>query len=463
MSDLIISLNSNTLKVTHITNKGEFRGIVRQVPEMLCSDSVILDSVKFAEFLDGLLTEFVSNKRSGYKLNFLVESENMYSELIELSNKVDENVDSDVVVEQAKKQLQGVDINELYFTHTRLAPFMRNFLGIKKVDLEKYIEISEILKMELKSVLPWAFMLPKYVNALEPSLFITLNDNETVFTLSELNNVYFSKVFNKRFKPAELEAYIHDLVKYERTENTKKVYVLGKETVKAKDGFEIIKISLPNSSLEETTGFEKHLLSHYMLDFSDSILTSSINVLNLFPLPTTVRNTSALVYAGSAAAVLLLLAGVIYGGSQLNKKSSNTLANIKVPVVETPAVAGVQNVQDTTSSETPKVEEPKVEEKPLVKKDLKIMVENGAGVGGLAGKTKGVLEKLGYTVYDIGDAEITGRENTLLKFKKDKIEYKDLLKEDLKKNYLEIVVEDDLPADSKYDVLLIVGSKVNGL
>jgi hypothetical protein len=459
MSDLIISLNSNTLKVTHITNKGEFRGITRQVPEMLCSDSVILDSVKFAEFLDGLLTEFVSSKRGGYKLNFLVESENMYSELIELSNTVDENLDSDVVVEQAKKQLEGVDINELYFTHNRLAPFMRHFLGIKKVDLEKYIEIAEILKMELRSVLPWAFMLPKYVNALEPALFITLNDNETVFTLSELNNVYFSKVFNKRFKPSELEAYIHDLVKYERTENTKRVYVLGKETVKAKDGFEIIKISLPNSSLDETTGFEKHLLSHYMLDFSENLLSSSINVLNLFPLPTVVRHNSTLVYAGSATAVLLLLAGVIYGGMRLKNTFNAPIAINNNVVQETPAVAGVETVQ-----EVPKVEEPKVEEaKPLDKKELSIMVENGAGITGLANKTKVVLEKLGYTVYDTDTADITGRENTLLKFKKDSLVYKDILKEDLKDKYLDIVVEDDLAADAKYDLLIIVGSKVNGL
>jgi hypothetical protein len=469
MSDLIISLNSNVVKITHITNKGEFRGITRQIPDVICTDSVILDSLKFSEFLDGLLNEFLSSKRSGYKLNFLVESENIYSELIELKNGVSEDLDSDAVVEQAKHQLESVDINELYFSHNRLAPFMRHFIGIKKVDLEKYMEIATYLKMELKSVVPWAFLLPKYANALEPSLFITLNDGETVFTLSELSNDYFSKVFNKRFKPAELDAYIHDLVKYERTENTKKVYILGKETVKPKDGFEIIKIDLPNSTLDETVGFEKHLLSHYMLDFSDNLLSSSVNLLNLFPLPTTVRNNPALTYGGPAIAILILLAGVIYGGFKLNKSNNGQLANNN----ETPSVAGVKNdhsqpVESSTSpSNTIQTEQPKTEtkvaEKVLERKELKIMIENGAGIAGLAGKSKTFLEKLGYIIYDIGDSAVTGREATTLKFKKSKIEYKDLVTTDMKEKYTSIVVEEDLAEDSKYDLLIIVGSKVNGL
>jgi len=461
MSDLILSLNSKILKVTLITNKGEFKGLTKEIPNNICADSRILDVAEFSSFLDEVLSEFVPGNRKNYSLNFLIEPENTYSEFIEMPNTGVE--DMEAIVKKAKHQLEGVDLNELYYTLNRLAPFVRHFVGVKKIALENYIEIAQNLKMELKSVIPWNFLLPKYTNALEPSLFIVLGDNETVFSLSEMNNIYFSKGYDRRFKPAELESYVRELANYDKTSLVKKVYLLGKETLKLDDKYELIKISLPNAGLDETHGFESHLLGHYMLDFSEGLLVSPVNMLSLLPMPTTVKTNSSLVYVGAALSVLVLLGGVIYGGIKLSNSTKTEIANNTVGIdnsLNTPNVAGANTAVPSATEPAVSTTEPT---KPLEKKDLNIMIENGAGVAGLASKTKLLLEKLGYKVYDIGDAEITGRENTLLKFKKDNIGYKDILKEDLKDKYLDIVVEDDLSADSKYDVLLIVGTKVDDL
>jgi len=457
MSNLVISINANLLKLTSITNKGEFQAITKEIPDNLVSDGVILDIVNFSTFLDAVINEFLPKGRNNYALNFLIEPENVYSEFIELPKDEDESIDT--VIEKAKHQLEGVDLNELYYTHNRLAPFMRHFIGVRKVNLEKYLELSESLKMALKSILPWTFLLPKYTKELEPSLYITLGEHETVFSLAEMNNIYFSKVFNKKFKTAELEEYVHDLANYDRTTSVKKVYLLGKESLKLNDKYELTKVTLPNSSVDETYSYEKHLLTHYMLDFSSDLLESSSNVLHLLPVPTTVKNTSSLVYAGAVVSVLLLLAGVVYGGVRLNKsQQQNTLA--EVTPVEQPNVSENVAGAETEIPEPSVVEEKPVEEvKPLEKKDLKILIQNGAGVAGLASKTKTFLEDLGYKIYDIGDADITGRENTVLKFKQDKIGYKEMLETDMKDKYLDIVVENDLPGEEPYDVLIVVGTK----
>ena len=196
-----------------------------------------------------------------------------------------------------------------------------------------------------------------------------------------------------------------------------------------------------------------------MMDSWDNMLVSSTNVLSLLPLPTAVKSNTALMYAGAISSVLLLLGAVVYGGIRLNKFAQ---PDIVADTTEVADVAGVQSVVD----DTPQKDEPEDVSKaePLLeKKDLHILIQNGAGIAGLAGKTKVILEELGYTVYDIGDADITGRENTLLKFKKDKISYKDIFKEDLKDKYLDIVVQDDLDPASKYDVLMIVGTNVDGI
>ena len=142
-------------------------------------------------------------------LNEGFSPEEVYSEFVEVSKENEEN--PDYVIEKAKHQLEGVDLNELYYTHKKIAPFVRHFVGVKKVMLDFYIEVAQQLKMELKSVIPWNFLLPKYTNSLEPSLFIVLGDNSTVFSLSEYNNIYFSKSYNRRFKVNELEDYVNEL------------------------------------------------------------------------------------------------------------------------------------------------------------------------------------------------------------------------------------------------------------
>ncbi len=94
----------------------------------------------------------------------------------------------------------------------------------------------------------------------------------------------------------------------------------------------------------------------------------------------------------------------------------------------------------------------------LNKNDIKIRVENGSGIPGVAAKTQTVLQDLTYVVPEIGNSDGDNRKNTLIKIKKSKVDYKDLLIADLKTNY-DLVVEDGLDESLTYDVLITVGAK----
>jgi hypothetical protein len=92
------------------------------------------------------------------------------------------------------------------------------------------------------------------------------------------------------------------------------------------------------------------------------------------------------------------------------------------------------------------------------KGNLKIRIENGAGINGLAARTKEFLQELGYTILTIDTAD-ERTEPTILQFKKDALNtYKDLIVEDIKEKFPNIEVKDDLPEDSDYDLLMILGT-----
>ncbi|EKD94880.1 MAG: hypothetical protein ACD_25C00185G0001 [uncultured bacterium] len=76
---------------------------------------------------------------------------------------------------------------------------------------------------------------------------------------------------------------------------------------------------------------------------------------------------------------------------------------------------------------------------------------------GLAAGTKSLLEEKGYKVVDIDTAREV-RQASLLRFKKDKMAYKDLIQGDMKEVFPEVVVEDTLAEAEEYDLLIIAGT-----
>ena len=95
----------------------------------------------------------------------------------------------------------------------------------------------------------------------------------------------------------------------------------------------------------------------------------------------------------------------------------------------------------------------------LNKAEPKIRVLNGSGTHGMASSFKDFLEKLGYKVASIGNADNYDYANTQLRFKEDFKKFKDILVSDLSNKYSVKVGSSDLSSTDSADIEIIVGSK----
>lgn len=91
--------------------------------------------------------------------------------------------------------------------------------------------------------------------------------------------------------------------------------------------------------------------------------------------------------------------------------------------------------------------------------EIKVQVINGGGVAGAAGKMKRFLEKKGWTVVAVGNADAYTYEETEILVKSGKETYRSLLEQDLKEDYVLGTASASLPQDSPYDVQVIVGEE----
>jgi hypothetical protein len=180
----------------------------------------------------------------------------------------------------------------------------------------------------------------------------------------------------------------------------------------------------------------------------------------MLSLPVEKKNTP-LVVVGSVVGALLLLAGVYFGVRSLgnnNLVDTTQLAQQEdqMHVQEENAQVLSESVEEgSTENNDDKENDPNIK---VQKGNLKIRIENGAGINGLAARTKEFLQELGYTILTIDTAD-ERTEPTILQFKKDALNtYKDLIVEDIKEKFPNIEVKDDLPEDSDYDLLMILGT-----
>jgi hypothetical protein len=143
-----------------------------------------------------------------------------------------------------------------------------------------------------------------------------------------------------------------------------------------------------------------------------------------------------------------LLVGALVGG--LITYFSG-ISKLNVPEATTTPVPTVEPVETVT---------PKPEAKTEVKRDtIKVQVLNGSGTAGLAGKAKTYLEGLGYVGVVAGNAPTSDFEETVIAVKDTKKELLDVVKADLSKNYQVAKDTEVLPASSKYDFVVTLGSK----
>jgi hypothetical protein len=448
--DLIVSIRQNSLRVS-VVDKKQFKTASEKLSEDIVVDSDVKNVDSLVESLKKLIAELTTTSRSKMRVSFLVDPQDVDLRFI-ASNKKEGSFE-DFMVSEIKAKLEGKNIEDYYFSYEKLAPFVYQMEAVRKDLLEKFIEISDKAGLSLYSLIPWALFMPRYVGASEPSIFIIQQDDKKVLVLSELQGIFFTGVFADDTTEAELNKLVHELAFYKREKPIKRVYTLGCSDVNLEGDYKIAGIDLPGELVSVERGFEMHTLANYMLDNPDRYASSQLNLLSLLPLPVAETKNRSLVYVGATVGMLLLVVGGYFGFSKLSASRSNqnnANSNVLSETVEVKETSPVIEVKETT----PSVPAVKIED--LKTADLKIMVQNATDVAGLASKTKGYLEKFGYTVAEPGNAATT-EEKSIVRFKKSKLAYKELLISDIKEKFPDIVIEDTLKEDEKFDALFLVG------
>ena len=440
MQDVYLSLNNNILRLTYIGKEG-LKTCSLQLAEDIVSDTKILDIQRYADEVTKGITQLTKISPAKLELTVITEPEDTILRFI-MVNKRDGDK-NEQLLNDMKTKITEASLEDLYFSYQKIAPFLYQFIGVKKQYMDNLLELTTAVGASLKSVVPWLVLMPKYVGTNDPAVFICRVDGSHAMALSELNGIFYSGVSNKEVTADQLESFVADLSLYKKKTPVKKVYTLNYQDFDVK-GFEVSEIGLPPINNEFDDEFKVNMLVNYMMDTEPDIAFSQMNLLNLMPLPAVVKSNKSLVYAGAAS--ILVIVGVLSFFLFFNKGGKDDNSQV--------ASAVDQNVlSEQTSQNEPQTTQPA----PLNKADLKIMVLNGSGINGLAARTKALLEEKGYKIVDIDTADET-REATLMRFKKDKLAYKDLIQGDTKETFPEVVVEDTLTDTESYDVLIVAGS-----
>lgn len=463
MQDLVVSINKNILKISTIDKEAQLKTAVVNIPKELVDDTRIIDPKGFSNLLDQSISQVSVLSKNKLGLNFIMEPQDIFLRYVTVSKNGQET--GEQIISEIKAKDPDIKLDTLYFSYKKMAPFVYQFIGIRKEVLDNYLETSNESNIGLKSIIPWVLTFPKYENVNEPAIFVSKVDDDQVIALSELNGVFFAGTYKKEKTPEELASLVKELSFYKRSSPIKCIFTFNCDSFNMA-GYEIKKIESPkfNGNFNLPEGFEINNIVNFLLDSDTTVLGGQMNVLNMLPLPVVERKGSALLVTGSVIGALLLLVGAYFGISALgNRKAGNE------QLAKDNTSQDTQVLSETTSQEQPAQEEqpqkdtkdesaekdPNVEVK---RGNLKIRIENGAGVGGLAARTKEYLESLGYTVLTIDTAD-SKVQPTVLQFKSTvQKEFENLVKEDIKTKFPEIEVKDNISEDSDYDLLITVGT-----
>ena len=471
MQDLIISINNNILRVSTIDKEAVLKNAMVDIPKEIVDDSKILDTKGLASIIEGLISTLTPLKKNKLRLDFIMEPQDVFLRFVTVS-KGENNIDEQIISEIKTKE-PDLPLDNLYFSYKKLVPFVYQFVGVEKSVLNSFLEVSNVLDISLRGIIPWVLALPKYEGINDPAVFVAEVDGDQVIALSELNGIFFSGVYENKSKKTseELSALVKDLSFYKKSSPIKCVFTFNCDSFEI-PGYEVKPITSPNFSdgSQAPAGMEINTIINFLIDSDPLILESQLNLLNLLPLPVEVKKSPALVVVGSVVGVLLLVVGAYFGirnfkgEKSVDTQMAQTGQSQENAQVLSQSVENEQSENGSGASESDGKNEGTgsgAETDPnakVQKGNLKIRLENGAGINGLAARTKVFLEDFGYTVLTIDTAN-TKTDSTVLQFKKSAAEtYKDMITEDMKSKFPDIEVKDDLPDDSDYDLLIILGA-----
>ncbi|MBP7927810.1 hypothetical protein KAZ57_01545, partial [Patescibacteria group bacterium] len=282
MENIIVSFDSNLLKISYADKKGLYSTEVN-LDETIVDSSHILNEQRFAELLIEGITN-LSVKPKNPVLNFLISPENVYTFFMTVSKNMTD-IDGAILAE-ARKKLEHVSIDEIYYSYQKIAPFVYQFTGVKKQILEDFIELSNITKIPVQSVIPWLFLFPKILADNDPCIFITKANNKDVVSLSEFNGIYYTGLYDATNTTSEdIEKLVAELSIYKRVNPIKRVFLMDSEYLNPGPNFVVSELPVPVNALTGNDNNKLHVLFNYLVERDNSFLFNNTNLLNLIAVP----------------------------------------------------------------------------------------------------------------------------------------------------------------------------------
>lgn len=449
MDGYFVHIKDSTVRVGLLVRGKDPRYFQEELLPTTLVNSRIIDPRQFADQIGKSLSENFGKDLPKLPIYYILEPEITDLFLLTLDKGTEQSEEK--VLAQIKEKLIHEDIQNLYYTYFRIAPFIFQFSAIQKTTVENFLESSNILGLPTAGLFPLGLLLPK-TNTDIASIFVIPSETNTTVVFSELTGTSFCEKVEKIVSFSELSKLFFDLSVYNKRRYEPLVYSFKKFVHKVSTEIPNIRqIEYPLATLSIKEGVEEIDMANSLIDSDPSIILSQINVLNILPLPQKqVKSLPAPVYAVagvlSVSLVFLLVMHFTGGLSNIFQAKNEVLAE------------QTNQIESEVEDKTNKTEEP---EKPAVevkRTDIKIRVENGNGIPGSAGKLKEYLEGFGYTVVSVGNSPNTDYQKTTVAITSEFTPYKDILTNDLKTNY-DVQITDSVEKHSDYDVLVIAGAK----
>jgi hypothetical protein len=159
--------------------------------------------------------------------------------------------------------------------------------------------------------------------------------------------------------------------------------------------------------------------------------------------------------------VFLILIFVLYSRTfnASTKKENSRIAptpSVKQELTATPTPEVTKEPEETTPTVKP-TKSPIDKASGLNRSKLSIVVQNGSGVEGTAGKTADFLKELGYKIASTENADNFDYTGVVISVKSGSSDFLELLEADLKNKYDITSSFDDLSATISADALVIIG------
>ena len=449
-----LHLNGSTLKVGLYDGTGSGRFLTEELLPTACSHSKIIDPEEFAKEFKRILAVHYGENLPKLPLVFILEPE--VTELFLLTgNKqaINPEQEARLMENQIKDRLVDEHPDDLYISEYKIAPFIYQFVGIKKSTLDAILEVGRLVDLEIGGIFPLGLVLAK-TNADVSSMFILPRKDEVTAVFSELTGITFAEKFSGKLSLDELIELFWKLSVYNTKATEVKIYSFAKyeQNFTSDDSVNFLEGGLEND-------YEELALTQALLEKNPAFLHGQGNLLNILPVPVLAEKSKAPVIAGAGILSFLLIGSLVIQltvgfdtlfGKKSGGQSQEVLAEQQQSQTPAPTPSEQPNPNSSQQDQEP------VKPKEVKRSDLTLRVENGNGVPGSAGKLKAYLEGFGYKVLEPGNADKIDYTTTTVKLPKELSDYKDLLTNDLKTNYsVEIVELDTRP--SEYDVLVIVG------